>query len=164
MKSRALTNFGLLILVVILALIALYEPGLEKPDEVLPLTNLKPEEVRFIRISDNQGRDLVLEKQQGAWRMTRPYEKAANEVRIGQLLGITSTRSFSQFDVPDDRLADFGLDPAPIHLQLNDMKLEVGGNEPMRFRRYVRIGNQIHLISNGFHHHLMAEAKDYVQQ
>ncbi|HEC15846.1 MAG TPA: hypothetical protein ENI99_04625 [Sedimenticola sp.] len=164
MKSHTLTNLGLLALVIVLALMAIYEPGLETAQKAPPLTRLKPEEVHFIRLSDNRGRDLVLEKRQGAWRMTRPYEKAADEVRIGQLLGITTTRSFSRFAAPRDRLAEFGLAPPSIRLQLNDLELEIGGNEPLRFRRYVRIGDQIHLIGNGFHHHLMASAEDYVRQ
>lgn len=162
MKSRTLINLGLLALVSILTLIALYEPGLKKAEKEQPLTKLKPEEIHYIRISDNRGRNLVLEKQQGVWRMTRPYDKAANEIRINQLLGIANTRSFSHFAVPEERLAEFDLDPASIRLQLNDVVLEVGGNEPLRFRRYVRIGNQLHLISNGFHHHLMAEAENFI--
>jgi len=161
--NHKVINLGLFILVLLLLLVAYYEPGIEdRSIEKVPLTQLKPEEISFIRISDNSGRDLAMEKQQDGWLMTSPYNKPADEQRIRQLLDITTTRSFSRFAIPKARLAEFDLDPAPIHLQLNDVKLEIGGNEPIQFRRYVRVGNQLHLISNGYHHHLMAQADDFL--
>lgn len=162
--NRKGVNLGLLVLVVLLTLAVYFEPGKKHTVEKIPLTHLTPEEIDFIRISDNRGRNLVLEKQQGGWQMTSPYNKPADEQRISQLLDITTTRSFSHFEVPKDRLAEFGLAPAAIHLQLNNVKLEIGGNESVQFRRYVRIADQIHLINNGYHHHLMAQADDYVRK
>ncbi len=163
MNYRAV-NLGLFGLVLSLALVAYFEPGVKPAIERVPLTNLKPKEVYFIRISDQRGRDLIMERQQGSWQMTRPYKKPANEQRIRQLLDITTTRSFSRFAIPESQRAEFGLDPPPIQLQLNETRLEIGGNEPIQFRRYVRIGDQLHLINNGFHHHLMAQADDFVRK
>ncbi len=162
--NRKAVNLGLFGLVLLLALVAYFEPGIKQAAEKIPLTNLKPEEVDFIRISDNRGRDLVMERVQGRWQMRSPFKKPADEQRIRQLLNITTTRSFSRFALPEAQLAEFGLDPAPIHLQLNETRLEIGGNEPVQFRRYVRVGDQLHLISNGFHHHLMAQADDFVNK
>lgn len=162
--NRKLINFGLFALVVALSLIVYFEPGKKHTVEKTPLTHFKPEEVNFIRISDNRGRNLVMEKQQGSWQMINPYKKPADEDRIKQLLGITTTRSFSHFKIPEDRLAEFGLAPASVYLQLNNVKLEIGGNEPIQFRRYVRIADQLHLINNGYHHHLMAQADDFVHK
>lgn len=159
-----IVNSGLFGLVLLLALVAYFEPGITLPVEKIPLTYLKAEEINFIRITDNRGRELVMERQRDGWVITVPYKKPANEQRIKQLLDITTTRSFSRFAVPELRLAEFGLDPAPIHLQLNKTQLAFGGNEPIQFRRYVRIGNQLHLISNGFHHHLMAQADDFISK
>jgi len=162
--NRKGVNLGLFVLVVLLASAVYFEPGIEQTAAKTPLTSLKPEEVSFIRISDSRGRDLVMEKQQGSWLMTSPYKKPADEQRIRQLLDITTTRSFSQFSIPKERLAEFGLDPAPIHLQLNDVKLDIGGNESIQFRRYVRIDDQLHLINNSYHHHLMAQADDFIRK
>ena len=162
--NRKIVNLGLFVLVVVLSSVIYFEPGKEQTAEIVPLTHLKPEEVNFIRISDNRGRNLVMEKQQGSWQMTSPYKKTADEQRIKQLLDITTTRSFSRFEIPEDRLAEFGLAPASIYLQLNNVKLEIGGNESLQFRRYVRIADQLHLINNGYHHHLMAQADDFVRK
>ena len=157
-------NLGLFGLVLLLALVAYFEPGIKQAADKTPLTDLTPEEVSYIRISDNRGRELVMEKQQGGWMVTAPYKKPANEQRISQLLGITTTHSFSQFAIPEARLAEFGLDPAPIQLQLNETTLAFGDSEPIQFRRYVRIADQLHLINNGYHHHLMAQPDDFVSQ
>jgi len=162
--NKKAVNLGLFIVVLLLALVVYLEPGNKQTIAKNMLTQLKPEEISFIRISDTYGRNLVMEKQQGSWLMTSPHKKPADGQRISQLLDITTTRSFSQFALPKERLAEFGLDPAPIQLQLNNTKLEIGGNEPIQFRRYVRIGDQLHLISNGYHHHLMAQADDFVSK
>ncbi len=164
MKRNIKINLSLFLLVLLLAAMAYFEPGTSQRSEKITLTHLVPRDINYIRIRDNHGRDLIMEKQQGHWQMTNPYKKPANEQRIQQLLDITTTRSFSQFKVPKTRLAEFGLAPPSIYLQLNNLMLEIGGNESIQFRRYVRIGDQLHLINNGYHHHLMAQADDFISK
>ncbi len=159
-----MVNLGLSGLVLLLALVAYFEPGMAPPAERVPLTRLTPETVDFIRIHDNRGRDLVMERRQGRWQMTRPYRKAVDEQRVRQLLGITTTHSFARFGITGAQRAEFGLDPPLVYLQLNGTKLEIGGNEPIQFRRYVYVADRLHLISNGFHHHLMAQADDFLER
>jgi len=163
MSSRILINLGLFILVALLGTIAIYEPSPEEKSKPLPpLTSMQPEEIHRIRLSNPGNLSIVLENIDGQWHMTSPQEAAANNSKIEQLLGITTTSSHSRFPLPKERLAEFGLEPASIRLQLNELVLEFGDNDPLNFRRYVRIGDQLHLISNGFHHHLMAGADDYL--
>jgi len=164
MNRNMMINFGLLLLVLLLAATVYFESGINQSPKKITLTQLVPSDINYIRIRDNHGRDLIMEKQQGHWWMIRPYKKTANEQRIQQLLNITTTRSFSQFKIPEVRLAEFGLTPPSIYLQLNNLVLEIGGNESIQFRRYVRIGEQMHLINNGYHHHLMAQADDFISK
>jgi hypothetical protein len=164
MNNRTLVNLGLLVLVALLGAVAFYEPGLEKQDKALPpLTRLHPSEIHSIRLSRAGKPEIVLEKQDGAWQMIEPRRGKANEEKIGQLLGIAMTKSHSHFPLPKERLSEFGLDSPSIQLQLNELKMGFGDSEPLQFRRYVRIGDQLHLISNGFHHHLTASANDYLK-
>lgn len=163
MSNRTLINLGLFVLVAILFTIAIYEPGLdEQTGASLPLTQLQPEEIHTIRLSSPGNLGIELKQRNGTWHMTAPREAPANSEKIGQLLHIATTRSHSRFPLPKERLAEFGLEPASIRLQLNELALEFGNNDPLHFRRYVRINDQLHLISNGFHHHLMAGADDYL--
>jgi hypothetical protein len=163
MSSRTLINLGLFALVALLAAIAVYEPGLEKQrDKAPPLTNLQSHEIHYIRLSNPSNPGIELEKRADTWHMTAPRQEPANNDKIEQLLGIATTRSHSRFPLPKERLNEFGLDRPGIRLELNDLVMEFGNNEPLQFRRYVRIGEQLHLISNGFHHHLMAGVDDYL--
>ena len=163
MSNRTLINLGLFVLVALLSAVAIYEPSPEEQSKPLPpLTSMQPEEIHRIRLSNPGNLSIVLEKKDGQWHMTIPQEAAANTDKIEQLLGIATTSSHSHFPLPKERLAEFGLEPASIRLQLNELVLEFGDNDPLNFRRYVRIGDQLHLISNGFHHHLMASVDDYL--
>lgn len=163
MSKNTLINLGLLALVITLGSIAFYEPGLRNGDlERPPLTPLQPKEIHTIQLSNSTNQTIVLNKRDDEWHMTEPQEAKANADRIQQLLGIVTTTSHSRLPLPRERLGEFGLDPAPIRLQLNGLELEFGDNDPLQFRRYVRIGDQLHLISNGFHHHLMAGPDAYL--
>lgn len=163
MSSRTLINLGLLVLVALLTTIAVYEPGLDKQtSKSSPLTNLQPHEIHTIRLSNPSNLGIKLEKREGTWYMTAPQQGAANSNKIEQLLGITVTSSHSRFPLPKERLKEFGLDQPGIRLELNELVMEFGNNEPLHFRRYVRIDDQLHLISNGFHHHLTAGVNDYL--
>lgn len=163
MNNRILINLGLLLLVLLLGTIAIYEPGLEDNTQPRPpLTSLQPEAIQHIELNNPSHTKIALKKVNGRWQMIAPQAAPANEKKIKELLGIVSTNSYSRFPVDPQRLSEFGLDPAPIKLRLNNLELEFGGNDPLQFRRYVRIGNQLHLISNGFHHHLVAGVNDYL--
>ena len=164
MNNRILINLGLLAVVITLSIIIIYEPGLEKESKSLPtLTLLQPDEIHTIRLSNAGKPAVVLKKRGNEWHMTAPREAPANSIKIEQLLGIATTSSHSRFPLPQERLAEFGLETPAIRLQLNELVLEFGNNDPLQFRRYVRIGDKLHLISNGFHHHLIAGVDDYIE-
>jgi hypothetical protein len=148
MSRRTLINLVLLGLITALALLFWWL----QPTPLPALTNLQPEQIEEIRISDNKGRDLRLRKTASGWRLG---QAPANARRIHQLLGICTTPSLQRFPAPQ-RLEEFGLQPAAIRLQLNRLELAFGGNDPLNGWRYVLIEDQIHLIGDGFQHHLTA--------
>lgn len=145
----------LLLLLPLLLLITWLEPGIERP-VVQPLTSLQPNLVDRIIISDSSGRRIELKRRSDHWSMLQPTPGSANGERIKQLLGITRTRSHTSFRVDDEKLAEYGLKPAHLMLQLNELQLLFGDNDPVHQRRYVKIGDQVHLIDDGFQHHLLA--------
>ncbi len=132
---------------------------LAQPPGFAPLTSLDPAAVIRIEISDLSGRQILLQKQSTLWRSG---EATANAPRIGQLLGLCTTPSLERFPVPSD-LRPFGLDPAPIRLRLNSLTLDFGNTDPINGWRYVRIGDQIHLIADGFYHHLSAPPEAWLE-
>ncbi len=83
--------------------------------------------------------------------------------RIEQLLRICTTPSLRRFPAPPGRLTEFGLAPAALQLRLNDRELMFGATDPIHGWRYIRMGDQIHLIGDGFHHHLTASASAFLR-
>ncbi len=162
MRRQSRINLLLLAVVIALGLIAWYASRQASTPPPPPLTKLQPAQIRAIQISDTRGREIQLEKQQGQWRMIAPYQVAANEPRIEQLLRIAATPSHARYPLPTDRLAEFGLSPGRIRLRFNDQELIFGNTEPLQRYRYVALGGELHLISDGYYHHLLAMAEDYV--
>ena len=129
-----------------------------QPQALPPLTPLLPEQIALIHLSATSGRDIQLEKRAGHWWLGHTR---ADERRIEQLLGICTTPSLQRFPLPSEGLAEFGLDNPAIRLRLNDLELAFGTTDPLNGWRYVRVGDQIHLIGDGFQHHLTAPAGAY---
>ena len=160
MKRPLLVNLALLALVGVLGLAVWLTPE-ERAVEPPPLTNLDPGDIQFIRLHNRLG-ELELRKGDTGWEMTAPYSMAANTPRIELLLGIAAAKSLAQFPVPADRLPEFGLDSPLAVLELNQTRIEVGSTDPMYHRRYLRIGDTLHLIRDRFPQHLLAAPEEFV--
>jgi hypothetical protein len=131
---------------------------LSQPSPPPPLTQLDPLQITRIGISDLQGREISLLRQGERWTSNN---RAADPSRIGQLLKICLTPSLQRFAAPDD-LAPYGLAPAPIVLTLDDSTLSFGNTDPVNGWRYVHHQGEVHLIADGFYHHLVAPAEAWL--
>ncbi|MEJ2619326.1 MAG: hypothetical protein P8163_03495 [Candidatus Thiodiazotropha sp.] len=139
-----------LILVAIIALLALLI-WQSQPQPRVTLSKLVPAEIHTITIStDTTSHTMRLVE--GQWVI----EGAAGlSSRIEQLLTISQTPSLSRFAAPPD-LKPYGLDKPKLVLQLNQETFFFGNIEPLSGWRYVLHSGVIHLIGNGFQHHLAA--------
>lgn len=155
MSRRTLINIGLFLLAALLGVLA----WRLQPPPPPGLTDLQPGQIDRIEISDRSGRQILLTRQNGTWMLG---EIPASVDRIEQLLGLCITPSLKRFPAPRESLQEFGLDPPAILLKLNDLELAFGSNDPLNGWRYVQIADQIHLIGDGFHHHLSAPPSDYL--
>jgi hypothetical protein len=147
-----------LILLAAAGLLGLFVWQLRSPG-LPPLTTLDAARVERIEISDLSGRHILLQKTAGLWRSGGA---AADRERIAQLLRICDTPSLERFPAGDE-LAQFGLDPAPIRLRLDRVSLDIGAVDPLNGWRYVRIEERIHLIADGFYHHLTAPPEAWLE-
>ncbi|MCF6283348.1 MAG: DUF4340 domain-containing protein [Candidatus Polarisedimenticolaceae bacterium] len=146
----------LLLLLPLLVAITWFQPGLDKP-QIHPLTQLPADRINTIQIRKKSGTLIKLQRESGGWMMQSPTPGAANSQRINELLGISQTESHLSFPAEDEKLAEYGLSPPRIVLQLNELQLLFGDNDPVYQRRYVKVAGQIHLIDDGFQHHLLAK-------
>jgi len=130
-----------------------------QPTPLPPLTPLQAGQIERIRLL-GKGREIDLRRHDGHWWLG---DRPANEGRIQQLLGIARTPSLRRIPVAQGRLAEFGLASPSIRLWLDGLELQFGDSDPINGWRYVRIGDQIHLIGDGFRHHLLAPPTAYLQ-
>ncbi len=156
------TNLALAGVVALLVLVAVFGPDPTRESAPEPLTKLDPAVVRHIRIDRNTDGALAFQRGAEGWRMSEPYRIAANGDKLQALARIASAPSRRSFPAGQTDLAEFGLAPAPLRLELDDVILEIGGTEPIRRRRYLRLEGRIHLIDDLFLHHLLAPAEVFV--
>ncbi|HEY0719629.1 MAG TPA: DUF4340 domain-containing protein [Gammaproteobacteria bacterium] len=162
LASRTWLNLALLIIVALLLLLAIYEPGKEQPPAEPALVALNSDGISTLRIERADAPTLVLERQQGSWRMTEPLQLAVNDYRISSLLRITELKSLGHFAATPESLAQYGLQPPNATLIINGTtRLDFGASTPIDQRRYVRIGDAIHLITDNYYYHLIGSPTTY---
>ncbi len=162
MRRQLLVNASLLILALMLAsMVWLSQEQQAEEDKTIPLTDLTPEQITLIQIENHSGPGIRLERTADGWEMTQPSKAKVDDTKIEYLLGITQAKSIRRFAAPQD-LKEYGLNPPLAVLILNQTRIEMGELHPMNQRRYMHVGNQIHLINDRFPHLLQAPADYYI--
>ena len=164
LKRRLLTN--LLMLSVVLGLVTLVLLEHREPMDGLAETLLPfgAEEIHSLRIQRPGQADVALQRQaDGQWQLLKPVQLPAQEFRVQSLLRVAELRSAGGFKAPPDALPEYGLAPPRATLIINDkLHLEFGGNTALDHRRYLRIGDTIHTISDTLFFHLIGDAHGFV--
>lgn len=161
MNSRLTLNLVLLAIVAALGVVAFLEPGKTKP-ETHPLAVVDEKALTGITLKNRE--TIRFEKVNGHWSLVEPFKAPANEIRIHQLIDIAKVNSEAHYPVDPTNLVPFELDKPKAVLSLGDVAFTFGGNDPINMRRYVQVGETLHLVSDDFFHHLTAQATDYVDK
>jgi hypothetical protein len=127
-----------------------------------PLTDLDPDALRSLRIEAEGAPELVFERDASGWRMLAPLSVAADDRKLRQLARMAAAPSHRRFPVDALDLRELRLEPRALRLTLDGQALDIGGTEPVRHRRYVRVGTEVHLIDDAFHHRLSAAPESFV--
>lgn len=153
MSSRILLNLMLALLLAGLALFAFYEPGKEAPPPPQQLTALSVDAIVKLGIENSSGNTITLVRQQGQWHMTTPYQVAADSGRLDQLLGVVSAKSLASYAMAQVDANQLQLDSPQLILRINDdTVLRFGTTDSLQGRRYVQVGNRVHLIVDRYSH------------
>ena len=166
MSKSNLVNLGLLLLIALLLLIVVYEPGIEEPVEQPPLINLDREAITQLSIQrEGQGSIELKKDANGIWWMEKPIRHAADAFRIDSLLRVSSIKSLGHFAADAARLAEFELEQPAVTLTLNDKQtLAFGSSTPLDQRRYVLFHNTVHLISDTLYYHLIGTFPTFLRK
>ncbi|HHJ39944.1 MAG: hypothetical protein AXA67_04480 [Methylothermaceae bacteria B42] len=158
--SRWLLNLFLLIAI---AGLGVWVYWLEKKPEApqTTLLDLNPEAIDAIVIQKQKGR-IELRKQGDHWQMTRPYQARVDSYQIEQLLSLPKQTSQAQYPASEATLSNFGLSPPKVTVILGETRIDFGNTQPIDGRRYVRVGDTLHLIDDSVFPLLTARASDWV--
>jgi hypothetical protein len=161
MRNRWLINVALLVLVISLG--ALMRRELDQERSGANLTGLSPESITEISIERPNEPPINLFRDAEGWGMKSPYQVRAAAARIEALVRIAETQVLRSLprSAGTERL---GVKEDGLRLTLNGLALHFGDVDPVEQHRYVAIGEQVHLIGDGFYHHLTASAEDYVER
>jgi hypothetical protein len=156
MSRATLVNVALAALVAGLALFLYLRPRPAGVPE-LPLSSLDPEQVTRIRVERN-GPPVVLEKQDGNWRLTEPYPARADAFRTKQLLELLHAKASRQMPATD--LGRFDLDRPATRVVFDDRAIAFGTVNELSNEQYVKAGESVYLIPLRHAAALPQEAKD----
>ncbi|MEJ2425638.1 MAG: hypothetical protein P8101_14475 [Candidatus Thiodiazotropha sp.] len=117
------------------------------------LSNLDPATVQRITIEQQGAEHPILLTRKGAsWLVD---EQPADGQRVLQLLKLLRTPSLHRFEAPTS-LQPYGLDRPTWVVTFDSERFEFGATDPINGWRYVLNRGVVHLIGDGFRHHLSA--------
>jgi len=160
-SSRWLLNLGLALLIVALALVAVFKPGTHRAPDIPPLTNLSVGEIAHIRLLRPGEPEIDLQKSGDQWLMTAPRKARANGFRIDELLRLAVAKSATHFAAPATELGRYGLDKPHAELWLNNQEISFGGPHPLKPAYYILYRGQIYVVPEHFDNAATARLSDY---
>ncbi len=168
-KSIAKTNVILVIIVILLSLIAWYQPGLHKT--VLQyLSSLNVKEINTIILERRDIGSIKLKKYQNGWFLQEPYQLPANPQRVNTVTALARKRSYSQFKANESDLARYHLANPLVSIWFNERKFAIGSEDPINRQRYAMDindnilsgNNTIHLINGAIFYQLRANLDTFI--
>ena len=162
MNKRLTLNITLAVVIIVLALLVIFEPGKDKAPELPKLTSLTSDTIQRVTIERAGRNTLAFEKQTDGWRITQPLQLRANEFRVAGVVNAAQAPSHARFPQVGRDLKQYELDTPKIKLTLDGQLIEFGGVNPLDNRRYVRVGDTIHLIADDIFPRANADAAGFV--
>ncbi len=121
----------------------------KKEEKKPPLTTLTPETINTVLIEHPDAPAIKLEKRaDGGWKLTQPVQAVADKFEINGILNLATLEQKKTIAPATVKLADLGLAPPEYTVTLNNLKLAIGGMEPIQFQRYIENGDVIALTDD----------------
>jgi hypothetical protein len=155
MRKTTRNTFLLAVAVIALSAGVYAELRREEGMRPTPLTTLEPQNVKTLTIHCTDCRERRFEHRANGWWMTQPYPLRADAAVVSRLLAIAGAPIRKTLDAKDYDVAKLGLDPPTVTLQLDDVTLEFGGEEPIEHDRYVRVAGKLVRVPDRFGARLM---------
>jgi len=148
-------NICLVLFIIIIVIIIIQKPGLDNSTHWDKISPLKANEIQEIKIISADQDDIIFYKENTVWQKKLADNNIPiNAEQLTPLFNLLNSDSLASFDVSPDQLKKYQLAPPRLSIQYNDFTLSFGGSEPLKHRRYVLIGQTVHLITD-LHYHLI---------
>ncbi len=169
LSPQARLNLLLFIGILVLSLLAWYQPGLKKI-QVQLFSTLKKESIHHIIIEQESLASIKLSRINDHWFMEEPYSLPANPLRVETITALAQTRSYSRFPIQDADLERYQLDKPSISVWLNDQHFILGSTHPINKQRYAMNSNAnkqadhqiVHLINGIIYYQLRATLNTFI--
>ncbi len=147
MGSRAWLNLVLLVAVLGLAIWVYFSSQAPTEAELQRLTGLTPEAVEHLELI--RGAEVLRFAQTAdeVWQMQSPVAVAANPVLITRMLAAFGLQSQQHYALLESELKKYGLDRPVVELAAAGHNLAFGRLNPLNSLRYVRVGDQVHMVA-----------------
>lgn len=158
-------HFNLLLGAVTVALVPAIYFSQEKPEAPKPpVTALKESDVTHILLQHTGDPDVELKREGSTWWLVKPVRARAETLEVNGILDLATREASTSYPLAEVRLAELGLEKPHRRVRLNETVVEFGDVDPIENRRYVRVGDQIHLIQDPPSAALDADYADLVQK
>lgn len=145
MNKRLLLNLVLVLAVTGLVALLWLAPDDNAPAP--PITSLTADSINRIAIDYPSAPPLRLERNAEQWLITSPVQARAAGNEVKPIIDLASSRPAHSYPASEAQPDNIGLNPPQLTLRLNDIAIALGGSDSLDNNRFVRVGDQIHLIS-----------------
>ncbi len=164
MRRQALLNLFMLVLVAALALFVLFGPEPNPPADTIAVGPPGVMAIHRVEIETGEGLRLAFAKKAGRWTLqTHPHWPVDSKL-LEQILALPESTSHARYAVSEVQLKALGLASPRILLRLDDTEYQFGAQEPLALRRYLRVDDTVHLITDTLIHQLSVRVTDWVDR
>ena len=161
MKKSWLLNTVMLVLVVALAWLAYLKPRSDGLTSY-PLSNLKADQVRHIRLERGSSPTVTVEKQDDLWLITAPFSAHADPFQMERLLAIVAARATQRYAGTD--LARFELDRPQARLAIDGQLFDFGAISTVTREQYVATEGMVYAINPRYGSAVAASAEELIRR
>jgi hypothetical protein len=147
MNRPWLLNLGLLLLVAVLAVLAVWTNDSDQ-QAPLPVSTLDRNRVHAIYVQQPTEPEIKLRKNDSGWRLIAPFQAPASEHVVDSLFAISRVGSTKRFPLDAGTDKDkYGFDSPRLRIRYDDEEIVIGDTSPLNQQHYLLYRNQVHLVS-----------------
>ncbi len=143
MKGKAWVNLALIVAVAALGLFAYYKP--QKSASELPLSTIKPADVRTIKVEYAGNPPIELARTGVDWNLTAPLQARADGIQVERLLEILQATASVRYAAQG--LARYDLNEPAVRLTIDRQSFSFGSFNEMSREQYVLTQDGVYPVS-----------------